>query len=186
MNLAKNWWMFLARGIIALLLGLVALFWPEVALLSLVLIIGVFALVSGAIALISAFTSNAKSENWSWLIVEGIFGIALGLLSIFQPRAMARVWLILIAAWLIVSGIFQIITAIAIRKVIEGEFWMILGGSISLLFGFLILFAPMAGVFAIGLIIGIFAILFGAFFILFALRLKKINAIESAEQPATE
>jgi uncharacterized membrane protein HdeD (DUF308 family) len=186
MNLANNWWMFLVRGIVAILLGLIALFWPEVAILSLVLIVGVFALFSGIFAMISAFTSNAKSENWSWLILEGIFGIGLGILSIFQPQAMAKAWLILIAAWLIVSGIFQIITAIAIRKVIEGEFWMILGGSISLLFGFLILFAPSMGVAAIGIIIGLFAILFGIVCILFAISLKRHNLTVSVEELTIE
>ena len=186
MNLAKNWWMFLARGILAILLGLIALFWPDVAFVSLVLLIGVFALVNGIIAIVSAFTSNAKSENWWWLIAEGVFGIVLGLLSIFQPQAMVKAWLILIAAWLIITGIFEIITAIALRKVIEGEFWMILAGSIALLFGFLLLASPTLGIAAIGIIIGIFAILFGIILILFAIGLKKYGATVSVEEEVIE
>jgi uncharacterized membrane protein HdeD (DUF308 family) len=182
MNLAKNWWMFLARGILAILLGLIALFWPEVAFVSLVLIIGVFALISGIIAIVSAFTSNAKSENWWWLIAEGVFGILLGLLSIFQPQAMAKAWLILIAAWLIVTGIFEIITAIALRKVIEGEFWMILAGAIALLFGFLLLVSPSLGIAAIGIIIGIFAILSGIVLVLFAIGLKRYQPTITVEE----
>ena len=186
MNLAKNWWMFLARGILSILLGLIAIFWPEVAFASLVLIVGVFALVNGVIAIISAFTSNAKSENWWWLILEGALGILLGAITIFQPQAMARVWLILIAAWLIVAGIFEVITAIAIRKVIEGEFWMILAGVVSVLFGFLLLASPSLGIAAIGIIIGLFAILFGIIFILLAIGLKKYGATVSVEEEAIE
>ena len=184
MNLAKNWWLFLARGIIALILGIFALFLPEVVYMSLVLIVGVFALVDGAIALISAFTSNAKSEHWWWIIFEGVLGVLLGILTIFRPAAMGEIWIILIAVWAIVTGIFEIITAIALRKVIEGEIWMILGGVVSLLFGVLLLIYPAAGAIAIGFIIGIFAVLFGIFFILLAFRLRRFNASGSAEEPS--
>jgi uncharacterized membrane protein HdeD (DUF308 family) len=184
MYLAKNWWLFLARGILALILGIFALFFPEVVYMSIVLIIGVFALVDGAIALFSAFTSNAKSEHWWWIIFEGVLGILLGVLTIFRPAAMGEVWMILIAVWAILTGILEIITAVALRKAIEGEIWMILGGVVSLLFGVLLLIYPTAGAIAIGIIIGVFAILFGIFFILLAFRLKKFNASGSAEEPS--
>ena len=182
MYLAKNWWLFLARGILALILGIFALFFPEVVYLSLVLIVGVFALVNGAIALFSAFTSNAKSEHWWWIILEGALGVSLGLLTFFRPVAMAEVWMILIAVWAVLTGILEIITAVALRKVIQGEIWMILGGVVSLLFGVLLLIYPTAGAIAIGFIIGIFAVLFGVFFILLAFRMKKFNASSSAEE----
>ena len=184
MYLAKNWWLFLARGILALILGIFALFFPEVVYLSIVLIIGVFALVDGSIALFSAFTSNAKSEHWWWIIFEGVLGVSLGLLTVFRPAAMAEVWMILIAVWAILTGILEIITAVALRKVIQGEIWMILGGVVSLVFGILLLIYPAAGAIAFGIIIGLFAILFGIFFILLAFRLKKFNASGSNEEPS--
>ena len=182
MYLAKNWWLFLARGVIALILGIFALFFPEVVYMSFVLIVGVFALVDGTIALISAFTSNAKSEHWWWIIIEGVLGVLLGLLTIFRPATMGEVWIILIAAWAILTGVLEIVTAVALRKVIEGEIWMILGGIVSFLFGVLLLAYPTAGAIAIGIIIGIFAILFGIFFILLAIRLKKFNTLASVEE----
>ena len=173
MLLAKNWWVFLLRGILALAFGTAALFFPATAFLSLVLVFGAFSLVDGVFAIVSAFTSNAKSENWWWLIIEGVFGILIGVLTIVQPAAMGEAWLILIAAWAIVTGIFEIITAIRIRKLIEGELWLILGGLVSIAFGVLILVYPMSGAFAIGVLIGAYAILFGIMFIALALRLRK-------------
>lgn len=175
MRLAGNWWLFLLRGILALIFGVVALFFPAAAFLSLVLVFGAFALVDGVFALISAFTSNAKSENWWWLILEGVVGILIGVLTIIQPAAMGQAWLILIAAWAIVTGIFEIITAIRLRKVIAGEFWLILGGLISVAFGVLVLVYPASGAFALGFIIGIYAILFGVLFIMLALNLRKFK-----------
>ena len=99
MLLTRNWWAFLLRGIFALVFGVVAIFMPVAAFLSLVFVFGAFALVDGIFAIVSAFSSNAKSENWWWLIVEGLLGILIGLLTIIQPAAMGEAWLLLIGAW---------------------------------------------------------------------------------------
>jgi uncharacterized membrane protein HdeD (DUF308 family) len=168
--------MFLLRGILALIFGVVAIAFPATAFLSLVLIFGAFALVDGIFAIVSAFTSNAKSENWWWIILGGIVGILIGVLTLIQPAAMGEAWLLLIGAWAIVTGIFEVITAIRIRKRIEGEFWMILSGLLSIAFGVLISINPLSGAFAIGTIIGIYALIFGISMIALSLRLRKHQA----------
>jgi uncharacterized membrane protein HdeD (DUF308 family) len=173
MLLARNWWAFLLRGILALVFGGVALFFPASAFMSLVLVFGAFSLVDGVFAIVAAFTSNAKSENWWWIILEGVFGILIGVLTIVQPAAMGNAWLILIAARALVTGILEIITAIRIRKLIEGELWLILGGLASVAFGILVMVYPASGAFAIGVLVGAYAILFGIMFIALALRLRK-------------
>lgn len=180
MLLTRNWWAFLLRGILALVFGLVAVFMPVAAFLSLVFVFGAFALVDGIFTIISAFTSNAKSENWWWLIFEGLFGILIGVLTITQPAAMGQAWLLLIAIWAIVTGLLEIITAIRLRKEITGEFWMALGGLISVAFGLFVLFAPLAGAFAVGTIIGIYALVFGISLIMLAMRMRKHAAHEVA------
>lgn len=177
--LAKNWWVFLLRGVLALIFGIIALFFPAPTFMSLVLVFGAFALVDGAFALASAFTSNAKSENWWWIILEGVVGIAIGLLTLIQPAAMGEAWLILIAAWAIVGGLLEIITAIRVRKLIEGELWLILGGLLSVIFGVLVLLYPVGGAITIAVIIGAYAIIFGIMFIALALRLRKHNTANS-------
>ena len=175
MRLAGNWWLFLLRGILALIFGIVALFFPQVAFLSLVLIFGAFALVDGIFALIAAFSGGAKSENWWWLILEGLFGILIGVLTIIQPAAMGLAWIIIIAAWAMITGIFEIITAIRLRKEITGEWALILGGVISVLFGLIAAFYPASGAFAVGFMLGIYAILFGVMFVWLALNLRKFR-----------
>lgn len=175
MLLARNWWMFLLRGILALLFGIIALFFPASAFLSLVIVFGAFALVDGIFAIVSAFTSNAKSENWWWLILEGVVGIVIGVLTLIQPAAMGEAWLILIAAWAIVTGVFEVITAIRLRKMIEGELWMIIGGLVSIAFGILVLVYPASGAIAVGLLIALYAILFGALFVMLGLNLRKFK-----------
>jgi len=174
MLLARNWWMFLIRGVLALIFGVVAILFPATAFVSLVLIFGAFAFVDGVFALIAGIT--AKSENWLWLILEGVIGIFIGVLTLVQPAAMGEAWLILIAVWAIVTGIFEVVTAIRIRKLIEGEFWMILSGVISFAFGVLVLVNPMSGAVAIGFIIGIYAVMFGVTLIALSLRLRRHTA----------
>ncbi len=171
--LAKNWWMFLLRGILALIFGLLALFQPASTMLVVVWVFGIFMLVDGIIAVISAFTSNAKSEHWWFIIIGGILGIILGILTLYNPLAMGIAWVYLIAIWAIGTGIFMLITGIRLRKEIEGEVWMIIGGILSVIFGLLVLFNPASGAIAIGIIVGIYAVVFGIMFIALSIRMKK-------------
>lgn len=175
MRLARNWWLFLLRGILALVFGVVAIAFPQAAFVSLVLIFGAFALVDGIFALVAAFSGGAKSENWWWLVLEGVFGILIGVLTIVQPAAMATAWVLVIATWAIVTGVFEIITAIRLRKEITGEWAMILGGVISVLFGLAAAFYPASGAFAVGFLIGVYAVIFGAAFVWLGLNLRKFS-----------
>lgn len=184
MFLANNWWMFLIRGIFAIIFGIVALIMPQVTFLSLVLIFGAFAMVDGVFALVSAFTSNAKSENWWWIILGGILGIIIGLLTLFQPASMATAMLLLIAAWALATGFFEIVTAIRLRKIISGEFWMILSGLVSILFGILVLVYPASGAFAVGFIIGIWALIFGFSMVMFSFGLRRFRNTAMSEPNA--
>lgn len=180
MFLARNWWVFLLRGVFALVFGIAAISFPASAFLSLVLIFGAFALVDGIFALISAFRSEARTENWWWIILEGLLGIVVGLITLIQPASMAQAMILIIAIWAFVSGVFKIVTAIQLRKLIVGEFWMILGGIFSILFGVLIAADPIGGAFAVGFIIGIYAVLFGVTMVALSLRLRTHNARHSA------
>ena len=175
MRLARNWWLFLLRGILALVFGVVALFFPQAAFLSLVLIFGAFALVDGVFALIAAFSGGARAENWWWLVLEGAFGILIGVLTVIQPAVMATAWILVIAAWAIVTGIFEIITAIRLRKEITGEWALILGGVISVIFGLAAAMFPGSGAFAVGFLVGVYAIIFGLIFVWLGFNLRKFS-----------
>ena len=167
--------MFLLRGLVAILFGVVALFYPAAAFLSLVLVFGVFALFDGILTIVAAFAGNARSENWWWLIFEGIFGILVGVLTIWQPAAMGLAWIFIIAAWAIVTGVFEIFTAIRLRKVITGEWMLVVGGILSIVFGVLALTWPSSGALAIGTVAGAYGLIFGILFIVLAFRLRRFS-----------
>jgi uncharacterized membrane protein HdeD (DUF308 family) len=171
--LAKCWWLLLLRGIAGVIFGVLAFIWPGLTLVTLVLLYGAFALVDGVLSLVAAFTGSAKPVPTWWLVVVGLLGIAAGIVTFLWPGITAIVLVLLIGAWALVHGIFEIIGAIQLRKEIDNEWWLILSGALSVIFGLIVLTAPGAG--ALGLIwaIAAYSIVFGILFIGLALRLRK-------------
>jgi uncharacterized membrane protein HdeD (DUF308 family) len=170
--LAKNWWLLLSRGIAAIIFGLLAFAWPGLTLLTLILFYGAFALVDGVLAIVAAITGGVPGSRW-WLAVVGLLGIAAGLLTFLTPGLTALVLLFFIAGWAIVTGVFEIIGAIKLRKEIDNEWLLILGGIISVLFGVGMMLAPGAGALALVWVIGAYSVVMGVIFVALAFRLRK-------------
>jgi uncharacterized membrane protein HdeD (DUF308 family) len=170
--LAKNWWMLLLRGVAAIIFGLLALAWPGMTLLTLILFYGAFVLVDGVLAIVAAITGGTMAPRW-WLAIVGLLGIAAGLLTFLMPGLTAIVLLYLIAGWAIATGAFQIVGAIRLRKEIDNEWYLILCGVVSVLFGVAMFMAPGAGALALIWVIGIYAIIIGALLVGLSFRLKK-------------
>ena len=181
--LAKGWWLLLLRGIAAIVFGVLAFLWPGLTLVTLVLLYGAFALVDGVLSLVAAFTGGAKPVPTWWLVVVGLLGIAAGAVTFLWPGLTAVLLVLFIGAWALVHGIFEIIGAIKLRKEIDNEWMLILGGVLSVIFGAIILIAPGAG--ALGLVWAIagYSIVFGILFIALSLRLRKHS--RGAVTPAT-
>ena len=170
--LAKNWWMLLLRGIAAIIFGLLAFAWPGLTLVTLILFYGAFVLVDGVLAVIAAITGGVPGSRW-WLAIIGLLGIAAGLVTFMMPGLTAVLLLLFIAGWAIATGVFQIIGAIKLRKEIDNEWLLILGGIISVLFGVSMMLAPGAGALALVWVIGAYSVVIGAIFVALALRLRK-------------
>ena len=173
--LGKRWWLFLLRGIVGIAFGILALLWPGLALLTLALVWGAYALVDGAFALAASLSGmrSGDTPRW-WLALTGLAGIAAGLLTIIWPGITVQVLLLLIAAWAIVTGAMEAAGAIALRKEIEGELFLILAGLVSIGFGVAILAWPVAGAIGLVWLIAWLAILGGAAYVALALRLRKL------------
>jgi uncharacterized membrane protein HdeD (DUF308 family) len=166
---------FLIRGIAAILFGIAAFLWPGLTIAVLVLLFGAYALVDGIFAIIAGISARKEVERWWMMIIVGVAGIATGVLTFLWPGITALVLLYIIAAWAIVTGIFQIAAAIRLRREIEGEWWLILGGIASVIFGVLLVIMPGAGALASVWIIGIYAVFFGILMIVLAFRLRGLR-----------
>jgi uncharacterized membrane protein HdeD (DUF308 family) len=168
-SLTANWWALALRGLVAVLFGLLTFFLPGITLVTLVLLFGAYALVDGVFNLVAFF--RVASHQWA-LLIEGVIGTIAGVLTFVWPAMTAIVLLYVIAFWAILTGIFEIIAGIRLRKVVTTEWLLLLTGVLSVLFGFLIVFAPGAGALAIVLWIGAYALVFGIFMLALAFRLR--------------
>ena len=176
-SLTNHWWLFLIRGVAAIIFGVLAFVWPGVTLIVLVLFFGAFALVDGIASLIAAITGRGATGPRWWLAIVGLAGIAAGLLTFFWPGLTALVLLFFIAGWAIAAGVFQIIGAIQLRKEIDNEWLLILSGVVSVLFGLALLFLPGPGLLALVWLIAIDAIIFGVLVTAFAFRLRRHKTV---------
>lgn len=166
-----SWWALLLRGIAALIFGILAFVWPGITLTALVLLWGAYALVDGAFSIAAGIRSHDENKRWWVLLLEGLLGVAAGIIAFVMPGITALVLLLLIAAWAIVTGVFEVVAAIQMRKYIKGEWLLILAGIASVIFGVLLFLNPAAGALAVVWLIGAYAIVFGILMIALSLRL---------------
>jgi uncharacterized membrane protein HdeD (DUF308 family) len=170
--LARRWWLLLLRGVAAIVFGVLALVWPGITLVTLVLLYGAFALIDGVIALAAAFSGVGKPVPTWWLVIVGLLGIGAGIVTFLWPGMTAILLVIFIGAWAVAHGVFEIIGAIQLRKEMDNEWLLILCGLLSVLFGAFVLIAPGAGALALVWAIGVYSIVFGSLLIALSLKLR--------------
>jgi len=172
--LAGNWGLLLLRALLSILFGLMALLMPGPTLAALILLFGTYALVDGTLALFLAIGARGEPGFWS-LLVGGIAGIAVGIVTFFYPEVTAIALLAFIATWSIFSGVMAIVAAIALRKEMAGEWALATSGALSVLFGVLLIIWAPAGLLALVWLIGVYAMASGIALIALALRLRQLS-----------
>lgn len=171
-TLARNWWLLLVRGVVAIAFGILAFAWPEISLASLVLAFGAFCLADGLMAGWTAMSSGRQVENRWLLLIGGLLGVGVGLITLFQPAVTAVALLFYIAVWAIATGVVQLITAIRLRAEIENERTLAVAGLASLAFGALLLARPGAGALAALWLIAGYAMLLGTLLVVLAFEVR--------------
>jgi uncharacterized membrane protein HdeD (DUF308 family) len=170
--LTRSWSALAVRGVLAIIFGFLVFTWPGITLGVLVLFFGANALIDGVIALVAAFRGSASGGRWWGMLLQGILGIATGIITFLWPGLTALVLLYLIAAWAIVIGVFEIIAAIRLREEIRGEWLLGLRGVLAIVFGVILFANPGAGALALVWLIGSFAVAFGVLELILAFRLR--------------
>lgn len=170
--LARNWGWVMLRGVAALIFGLLTLFNPKLSLVALVILFGAYAVVDGVTTIVSAIANRHGERHWVALLLNGVVSLAIGIVTFLWPGITAFALLFLIAAWAVITGVTEIVTAIRLRSVIRNEWLLILAGALSVLFGIVLFMAPGAGALAVVLWIGAYAVVFGILLIILAFRLR--------------
>jgi uncharacterized membrane protein HdeD (DUF308 family) len=170
---SSNWWALALRGVAGILLGLLAFTMPEITITALVTVFGLYAVMDGAFAIIAALRGVREQDRWGWMLVEGIASVLAGLTALFMPLLGALVLTWIVALWALVTGALEIGAAVRLRKMIEGEWMLMVAGGLSLVLGFLILARPGVGLTVIVTWIGAYALVAGVVTLVLAFRVRK-------------
>lgn len=180
--LSRYWWTLVVRGMLGTVFGILALIWPGITLATLVIFFGAYILVDGIFSIVGAIGGwGSRDDHWL-LLLEGLLGVGIGILTFRAPQITAIVLLMFIAAWALATGVLEIVAAIRLRKEIKGELWLILSGMVSIVFALLLMIFPAAGALSLLWLISIYAIVFGVMLIVGGLKLRWLRSQRKPEQ----
>jgi uncharacterized membrane protein HdeD (DUF308 family) len=169
--LARNWWAIALRGVFGILFGLIALAVPAAVMLSLALLFAAYLLVDGVLAIVAAARAAQSHERWGLLLAEGVVDLAMGILVLLFPAGAVFGFVIATAAWALVTGALMLGAAFRLHAS-HGRWWLGLAGVVSLLWGVLLILAPLAGALVLTWWLGGYAIAFGVSLLVLAFRLR--------------
>jgi uncharacterized membrane protein HdeD (DUF308 family) len=167
-ELAKKWWVLLLRGILLIIIGLLAFVSP----LTWVIFVGIYILIDGITMLLSGFSDQPSGQSRWPLVILGILGLVAGLLILWEPALGAITLTTIIAVWAVIGGILTIISALRLREEIDNEWWLVLSGILAIIFGVLVFTNVLAGILTIAWVFGVFAIVVGILSIVLAFRVR--------------
>jgi uncharacterized membrane protein HdeD (DUF308 family) len=185
-TVSRIWWTIALRGALAVVFGLVALFYSGKTLLALVYVFGAFAVISGVASMVAAVRAGETHRRWGWLAAAGLVGVAAGIVSFVWPGITALAFVYLVAAWAMITGVAEIAFALSWPDTLAHPWLAALSGALSVLFGILLAAWPRSGALALVWLIGIYAILYGLTLLYYSYRLQalrhEVRSIGSAAQ----
>ena len=169
--LARNWWAIGLRGVLAIAFGLIALFLPGATMLSLVIVFAIYAFVDGVFGIVSAARAAQAGQRWGLLVFEGLINIAVAVIAVLWPGITVVAFVLLVAVWAILTGALELAAAFWLGTE-DGRWWLVVGGLVSLVYGALLVIAPMIGAVVLTWWLGAYALIFGVSLVVLALKLK--------------
>ncbi len=167
------WWLVLLQGIAGILLGLLLVTAPVISLIALVRLLGWFWMIKGLLSIVAIFTGEAKPHR-GWLLFSGILGVLAGLAVIDHPL-LAALWVpTVLIIFIAVDGILVGLGYLA--AAFQGAGWGAgLMGVISTVLGVILLSAPLLGVAALPILLGIWGLVGGIGSVIFAFQLRRMS-----------
>jgi len=175
-------WSIALRGVLALLFGVIALFFTGQTLLALVLVFAVFAVLFGLTAVVMAVRAGETHHRWGWLVVSGLVSILAGIVSVVWPGLTALTMVYLVAIWAIVTGTAEVVFAFHWPDTLAQAWLMGISGMVSVFVGLLLAIWPRVGALTLTWLVGIYAIIYGALLLFYAYRLPGARSFSSFVQ----
>jgi uncharacterized membrane protein HdeD (DUF308 family) len=170
------WYWPVVRGVLAIILGIVAIAWPDITAAAIIWVIGIFAVVDGIVEIVEGIRRRGTGNGTAVLVTMGVLSLAVGILLLVWPGKTAIVLTWIVGFWAVVYGLFQTVASLELRKVPgSGWGWGVFAGLLGLVFGLLVLFNVNAGLVSIVWILAVFAILWGVMLIAFGFQIRSLG-----------
>ncbi len=172
-TLRKHWGLFLAEGIVLVILGLAAIVIPPLATFAVAILVGWLFLLSGVIGLITTFWMRG-APGFLWSLLSAAIGIVAGILLLWSPVTGAISLTAVLVVFFVMEGVASIMYALDHRRDLPATWgWMLVSGVVDLvLAAFIFAGLPASAAWAIGLLVGINMVFGGTALIAMALRAR--------------
>lgn len=171
-GLSTSWPLMLLRAFFALLFGVFTLLMPGPTLSALAILFAIYLLADGVVGGIATVQAARHQERWGWQAAAAAVSIVAGVAAFVWPGLTVFVFVVVVAAWALVTGIAMLLGAVRFRHE-HGRGWLLLGGLLSVIWGMLLLVSPISGALVMTLWLGGYALVFGAVLLFLALRLRR-------------
>ena len=175
---AKNWWLMLLKGIVLIVLSFFVFRHPIGSLVGLAMFIGIALLVTGISIIFASIMVRKVDDNWGYRLAEGIFDVIFAIVLLSNPGITAAIFPFIVGFWMMVYGVMIFSGSFKDKKEGDANWWLsLLGGILTVVFGWFVMTDLFAGAIAITIWIGIGLLILGIVNITVSLRLKKLNAV---------
>jgi uncharacterized membrane protein HdeD (DUF308 family) len=174
----------IALGVLAIIVGIIALAWPGVTILALVILFAVYAFMGAGLQAVRAFSSGSAGPVFGHLFL-GLVDLAAGVIALVWPGPTALVLVLIVGIWAFVSGIFEIVAAFGTGEAAGTRALFILGGLVSVAFGVVLFARPGIGAVTLALLFGLFSIFYGISEITLGVQLRRVGSDVRSILPGT-
>lgn len=172
-NLSVQWWALTVRGIIAILFGVAAVFWPQATLVTIVYLVGAFVMASGIVGIVESVMAIGHHRAWVLHLVLSVVEVAVGLYLFRHPAVTFATFILIAGIMFIARGVIEVVAALAEDGAsATGRTLTIFAGLAAFLVGVVLLFQPVAGGIAFVWLLGLYALITGPLMIALSLDLK--------------
>jgi uncharacterized membrane protein HdeD (DUF308 family) len=169
-------------GVLAIIVGVLALAWPGITILALVILFAVYAFIAAGLQGARAFSSARVGPVFGHLLLA-LIDLAAGVVALVWPAPTALVLVLVVGIWAVFAGFTEIFAGFGIGETAGTHAMFILGGLVSVAFGAVLFAWPVLGAFTLALLFGIFAIVYGVSQIFTGIRLHRIGWSVSSVLP---
>ena len=164
----------IVRGILAVAVGIIALAWPSVTVLALVILFAIYAFMAAGLQAAQAFSSRTAGPVIGHLLL-GLVDLAAGIIALAWPGPTALVLVLVVGVWAIVAGLVEIAAAFGHGEAAGTRALFILGGLVSIAFGAVLFARPNIGAVTLALLFGLFSIIYGISEITMGVQLRRVG-----------